>query len=190
MFILKNNESLDIARKLVQSTSLGESLDLLKEKNHSAGVEPGELLGQILGLSTVNLIRTMQVDFIAGEIVGEDRQDIIDDYVVESLRRQTLLALKDGAERMEKCQEILSVAEGLQVFWAEGTEEAKGPGPRYFCVKEVLSRLGDASNYDLRDAFFEFTYLQHKYFIDFFRALLKVAPAGGSQKIQEGEHGG
>lgn len=188
MFILKNNESLEIARKLVQSTGLGESLDLLKEKNHSAGVEPGELLKQILGLSTCNLIRTMQADFIANEIVGEDRQDIIDDYVVESLRRQTLLALKDGAERMEKCQEILAVTEDLQVFW-DGSEEAKGPGPRYFCVKEVLSRLGDASNYDLRDAFFEFTYLQHKYFIDFFRALLKVAPAGEPGTIKEGEHG-
>ncbi|HJT24069.1 MAG TPA: hypothetical protein VJ873_05800, partial [bacterium] len=83
--------------------------------------------------------------------------------------------LQDGADLMEKCQEILSVAEGLQVFW-DGPEESKGPGPRYFCVKEVLSRLGDASNYDLRDAFFEFTYLQHKYFIDFFRELLKPKP--------------
>jgi len=175
MFILKNNESLEIARKLVQTTGLGESLDLLKEKNHSAGVEPGELLKQILGLSTCNLIHTMQADFIANEIVGEDRQDIIDDYVVESLRRQTLVALKDGAERMERCQEILTVADGLQVFW-DGAEDVKGPGPRYFCVKEVLSRLGDASNYDLRDAFFEFTYLQHKYFIDFFRELLKTSP--------------
>src|SRR3974390_3233934 len=76
VFILKNNESLEIARKLVQSTGLGESLDLLKEKNYTAGIEPRELLKQILGLSTCNLVRTMQVDFIAEEIVGEDRQDI------------------------------------------------------------------------------------------------------------------
>lgn len=189
MFILKNNESLEVAKKLVQTTGLGESLDLLKEKNHSAGVEPKELLKQVLGLSAINLIRTMEVDFIAGEIVGEDRQDIIDDYVVESLRRQRLVTLKDGADLMEKCQEILAVAEGLQMFW-DGTEEAKGPGPRYFCVKEVLSRLGDASNYDLRDAFFEFTYLQHKYFIDFFRELLKTGPSPDENtSSQEVKHG-
>ncbi len=175
MFILKKNESLDISKKLVQNTGLKESLDLLKEKNHAGAVEPAELLRQILGLSACNLVRTMKESFIAREIMGEDQQDIIDDYVVESLRHQSLVGLKDGAERMDWCQEILSVAEGLQVFW-DKTEDSKGPGPRYFCVKEVLSRLGDSLNYELRDAFFEFTYLQHKYFIDFFRALLKPPP--------------
>lgn len=172
MFILKNNQSLEIAKKLVQTTGLDECLKILKEKNHSAGVKPGELLKQVLGLSICNLTRTMELDFISQEIVGEDRQDIIDDYVVESLRHQDLAKLRDGAELMDRCQEVLGVSEGLQVFW-DGTEDSKGPGPRYFCVKEVLSRLGDSSNYDLRDAFFEFTYLQHKYFIDFFRELLK-----------------
>ncbi len=175
MFILRKNDSLDIARKLVQNTGLKESLDLLKEKNHASKVEPGELLGQVLGLSACNLVRTMKEDFISREIQGEDQQDIIDDYVVESLRRQGLVPLRDGAELMDRCQEILSVAEGLQAFWND-TPDPKAPGPRYFCVKEVLSRLGDPLNYDLRDAFFEFTYLQHKHFIDFFRALLKPPP--------------
>src|SRR5215472_13567784 len=108
MFILKKNESLELAKKLVQTTGLGESLDLLKEKIHSGGVDPRQHLKQVLGLSTINLIRTMDVDFITKEIMGEDRQDIIDDYVVESLRRQRLVALGDGAQRMEMCQEILA----------------------------------------------------------------------------------
>ncbi len=172
MLILDKNQSLEIAKKLVQTTGLAESLEILKQKNFSVGVEPGDLLKQILGLSACNLVRTMKEDFVALEIMGEDRQDVIDDYVAESLRRQNLVKLRDGAELMDRCQEILGVAEGLQAFW-ESTEDPKGPGPRYFCVKEVLSRLGDSMNYDLRDAFFEFTYLQHKYFIDFFREFLK-----------------
>ena len=175
MLILRKNDSLDIARKLVQSTGLKESLDLLKEKNHAGKVEPGELLKQVLGLSACNLIRTMKEGFISREILGEDQQDIIDDYVVESLRRQDLVRLRDGADLMDRCQEILAVAEGLQVFWND-SNDPKGPGPRYYCVKEVVSRLGDALNYDLRDAFFEFTYLQHKHFIDFFRDFLKQPP--------------
>lgn len=176
MLILKKNDSLDIARKLVQSTGLGESLDLLREKNHAGGVGAADLLKQVLGLSACNLIRTMREDFISQEVMGDDQQDIIDDYVVESLRRQTLVQVKDGAELMDRCQEILAVAEGLQVFWND-SNDPKGPGPRYYCVKEVVSRLGDALNYDLRDAFFEFTYLQHKHFIDFFRDFLKQPPA-------------
>lgn len=175
MFILKKNDSLEIAKKLVQNTGLGESLDLLKEKNHTAKVEAGELLKQVLGLSACNLVRTMKADFVSQELMGEDQQDIIDDYVAESLRRQNLVKLRDGADLMDRCQEILAVAEGLQVFW-DNTEDPKGPGPRYFCVKEVLSRLGDDLNYDLRDAFFEFMYLQHKHFIDFFRSLLNSPP--------------
>jgi hypothetical protein len=174
MLILNKNQSLEIAKKLIQTSGLGESLEIMKQKNFSAGVDPQELLKQVLGLSACNLMRTMKEDFVSIEIMGEDRQDVIDDYVAESLRHQNLVKLKDGADLMDRCQEILAVAESLQSFW-DNTEDPKGPGPRYFCVKEVLSRLGDSMNYELRDAFFEFTYLQHKYFIDFFRNFLKTS---------------
>jgi hypothetical protein len=173
MFSLRKNESLEIAKKLIQTTGLEDSLAILKDKYHASALGPEELLKLVLALSTCNLVRTMKSEFIALEITDEDQQDIIDDYVVESLRRQTLVELKDGADRMEKCQSILDVARELQAFW-NNADDPKGPGPRYYCVKEVLRRLGDSMNYDLHDSLFEFMYLQHKHYIDFFREFIKI----------------
>jgi hypothetical protein len=173
MFTLNPHESLEIAKKLIQNTGLEASLAILREKYHIRDVGPEEMLKLVLALSTCNLVRTMKSEFIAQEIPEEDQQDIIDDYVVESLRRQVLLELKDGADKMEKCEAVLGVAKELQAFW-NNTDDPKGPGPRYYCVKEVLRRLGDTMNYDLHDALFEFMYLQHKHYIDFFREFLKT----------------
>ena len=165
---------MEIAKKLIRTTGLEDSLAILKEKYHTGAVGPEDLLKLVLALSTCNLVRTMKSEFIALEITDEDQQDIIDDYVVESLRRQILLPLKDGADRMEKCEAILGIARELQAFW-NNTDDPKGPGPRYYCVKEVLRRLGDEMNYDLHDALFEFMYLQHKHYIDFFREFFKIS---------------
>ena len=173
MFLLDPHESLKIAKNLIQNTGLEASLAILKEKYHVRDVSPEKMLKLVLALSTCNLVRTMKSDFIAQEISEEDQQDIIDDYVVESLRRQVLLELKDGADKMEKCEAVLEVARELQAFW-NNTDDPKGPGPRYYCVKEVLRRLDDTMNYDLHDALFEFMYLQHKHYIDFFREFLKT----------------
>lgn len=173
MFSLELHESLKIAKKLIQNTGLNESLAILKEKYRLRDAEPEEILKLVLALSACNLMRTMKSEFITREIPEEDQQDIVDDYVVESLRRQVLLELRDGVERMEKCEAILGIARELQAFW-NNTDDPKGPGPRYYCVKEVLRRLNDVTNYDLHDALFEFMYLQHKHYIDFFRELLKT----------------
>jgi hypothetical protein len=179
MYLLKKGDSLQIAKKLIQSTGLAESLALLKEKNHAGAVERRELLKQVLALSTCNLVQTMKEGFILNEIVGEDQQDIIDDYVVESLRRQDLVLTADGAERMELCQEVESLSWKLQDFW-KNEEDYKGPGPRYFCVKEVLTNLGDEKNFDLHDALFEFMYTQHLHFINFFKDLFKPPQLPGA----------
>jgi|SRR5581483_5664893 len=172
MLFLKEGDSLEIARKLIHKTGLDESLAIFEGKNQSKEISPNDMLNWVLALSTCNLLQTMKVDFVGRELDPDDLQDIVDDYVVESLRRQNLLKLRDGAELMEKCEGILSSVGELEAHWASG-EDPKGPGPRYYCVKDVLKRLGNTLNYDLHDALFEFMYLQHKYYIDFFRELLK-----------------
>ena len=83
------------------------------------------------------------------------------------------MELKDGADKMEKCHAILGVVGELQAFW-NNMDDPKSPGPRYYCVKEVLRRLDDSMNYDLHDALFEFMYLQHKHYIYFFKEFLKA----------------
>ncbi len=178
MFIMTPGESLVMAKKLIQKTGLEESLVILNQQTPK-NILPDELLKWTLAMSACNLTQTMLEDFVAQEIVEEDRQDIIDDYVVESLRHQTIVPILDGADRMEKCQEILARAAGLQVFW-ENNGENPSPRPRYFCAKEVLIQLGNPLSDSLHDSLYEFMYLQHKYFIDFFRDILKppLQPGG------------
>src|SRR5271154_3653594 len=105
MYLMMKGDSLDIAKTLIKSSGLEESLSILKEKNHQGVVEPMALLEQVLALSACNLVQTMKEDFIVLEIMGEDQQDILDDYVIESLRRQKLLKLADGAALMGMCRE-------------------------------------------------------------------------------------
>ena len=179
MYLMMKGDSLDMAKKLIQKTGLEESLAILKEKNHQVVVEPRALLEQVLALSACNLVQTMKEDFILQEIMGEDQQDILDDYVVESLRRQKLLKLADGAALMEMCETIEAHVWKLQEFWKE-EEDFKGPGPRYFCVKTVLTNLADEKNFELHDALFEFMYLQHVHFINFFKELFNPPKLPGA----------
>jgi hypothetical protein len=170
LFSLFEGASLKIAKNLIRVTGIRETLKLFREKNLSnVGME--ELLIQVLALNACNLLQTMKEDFIGQEINSEDQQDIVDDYVVENLRMLGLANIKDGADLMEKCQDILGISERLQVYWT-GEDDPKGPGPRYYCVKDVLRRLGNEQNFDLHDALFEFIYTQHKHFIHYFRTLL------------------
>lgn len=172
MFFRKD-ESLERAKKLIQAGSLEEHLDFFKKKGGSIKAPPSEILKWVLAMSACNLVRTMKVEFIAAKIPAEDQQDVIDDYVVESLRRQKLVKVKDGAEQMEMCQNILKATGELETFWLKGDDDPNSPGPRYYCVKEVLRRLGDEKNFDLHDALFEFMYLQYKQFLDYFRTFLQ-----------------
>ncbi len=170
MYFLFEGASLKIAKNLIQVTGVQETLKLFQQKNIS-NVGMGELLVQVLALNACNLVQTMKENFIDKEIDPEDQQDIADDYVVENLRMLGLINIRDGADLMDKCQDILGIAEKLRVYWTS-EDDPKGPGPRYYCVKDVLRRLGNEKNLELHDALFEFMYTQHKHFIHYFRTLL------------------
>jgi hypothetical protein len=174
MLILRKGDSLHIARELIEKTGLQDSLILLESVKRSTNVSPGELLKLLLALSACNLVQTMKEDFIDKEVLPDDQLDISDDYVAESLRRQNIVKMSDGAELMERCVEITYVVGELEIFW-NNDDDPMGPGPRYYCVKEILRRLGNEENFPLRDSLFEFMYLQHKYFIDYFTKRLKPA---------------
>jgi hypothetical protein len=176
MLLLRNGDSLRIAKELIEKTGLQDSLILLESVKRSQTVPPGELLKLLLALSACNLVQTMQEEFIEKNLMPDDQLDIVDDYVVETLRRQRILVLEDGAQIMERCVDILYIVGELEIFW-RNDDDPKGPGPRYYCVKEVLRRLGNEDNFSLRDTLFEFMYLQHKYFIDYFIKLLHLPKA-------------
>ncbi|HVZ81134.1 MAG TPA: hypothetical protein VHE12_10140 [bacterium] len=161
--------SLEVARELIGSSGLEESLSLFKTAGHGGTAPPEELLKWVLAMSACNLSRTLKLEHIQAQVQEEDRQDILDDYIVESLRRQDLQVFRDGAELMEKCQDILKAAEELESFWYGTPQDPGNPGPRYFCVKAVLEHLGAEDQLDLRDALFEFMYVQHSHFLAHFR---------------------
>ncbi len=176
MFTFFEGASLKVAKSLIQVTGLRESAALFKEIQIS-NVERDELLNLVLALNACNLAQTMKEDFIANEIDVFDSQDIVDDYVVENLRSPEWIMIRDGAERMELCLKIMGIVEELQIHWISH-EDPKGPGPRYFCVTDLLRRLGSEKNTSLHDALFEFMYRQHTAFIKYFRVLLNKPEMG------------
>ena len=185
MFWLFEGASLKIAKNLIRVTGVHQTLSLFYQKNLS-NVAAEEALKLILGLNVCNLMQTMREDFINSQIDPEDRQDIVDDYVVENIRQLKEIVARDGAERMDKCTEIMEISEKLRAHWM-GEEDHSGPGPRYYAVKDILRRLGNEQNHDLHDALFEFMYTQHRHFIHYFKVLLDpptdAVPASGSGEL-------
>lgn len=182
MFTFFKGASLKIARNLIEITRLKDSFALFKEKDISL-TGPSELIKLVLALNACNLIATMEEEFVAREISPEDRQDTVDDYVYEGLRVQSWVTFADGAQHMDLCMGILEVAGKLRSHWEKG--DPNGPGPRYYCVKDVLRRLGNEGNHDLQDALFEFTFTQHNEFIKYFHQLLTPTSPEEVQKREE-----
>jgi hypothetical protein len=174
MFFDKKFNSLEVARQIIKNTGLDENLGILKQKKHEVPVPAKDVLKLVMALSTCNLVQAMKADFITREITGENREAITRDYVLESFRKQDLLPLDDKEEMEEIRQGVMAVVGELQEFWA-GTEDppGSGPGPRYYCVKEILGRLGGQQNYELHDALFELMYLQYKHYLFFFTGYLE-----------------
>lgn len=171
MFRFFPGASLKFALQLIQVTRVQESMALIQEKNLSQ-VAPEILFELTLALNVCNLSQTMNEEFIKKEVDSEDREDIVDDYVVQNLRFQNWIAIRDGAERMERCQKILVIAEKLGENWSK-KDEPGGPGPRFYCVKDLLRRLGNEKNLVLQNELLNFVNLYHKHFQHFFKVLLE-----------------
>ena len=165
-------DSLEIARQIIKNTGLDENLGIIKQKKHAHEADPVRLLELVLSLSTTNLMQTLKSDFIVKKIPKENQDAIIRDYITESLRHQDLLKLK--REQIDTIKGgVLVRAEELGKFWDESEDpKGSGPGPRYYCVKEVLKGLGGEVNYALHDALFELMYLQYRHYYRYFQSLL------------------
>src|SRR5579872_7307280 len=165
MFFEKKFNSLEVARAIIKNTGLDENLGILKQKKQLGTADPKVLLKLVMSLSACNLVQTMRADFIAEEINDQYRESIIKDYILESFRTQDLVKLKDKQEMEEMRAAVMAIVGELSGFWNEEEDpRGSGPGPRYYCVKEVLKRLGGQPNYDLHDALFELMYLQYKHY--------------------------
>ncbi len=172
MFFEQKSNSLEIARGIIKNTGLDENLGILKRKKQPISIESKEFLKLVMSLCACNLVQTMKADFIAEEINGQNSDDIIKDYILESFRTQDLVKL-NKSEAEEKRLAVMAIVRELEGFWDEKEDpHGSGPGPRYYCVKEILKRMGVQPNYDLHDALFELMYLQYKHYIKFFRGFL------------------
>lgn len=176
MFSFFEGASLKIAKYLIQVTGVQKTFTLFYKKNLS-NITAEDAFKIILALNATNLIQTMKEDFISREIDQEDSQDIVEDYITENLRQSGLTKVLDGAELMERCIEITGISEKLRVHWM-GEEDQHGPDPYYYCVMDVLRRLGNEGNHELQDTLFEFMNFQHKHFTHYFKTLLE--PLGNS----------
>ena len=174
MFFGKKFNGLEIARQIIKNTGLDENLGILKQKRHEVLVAPKEILTLVMALSACNLVQAMKADFITRNLTDEQREGIANEYILESFRKQDLIPLVGKEEVEEVRKGVMEVVGELQKFWA-GTEDppGSGPGPRYYCVKEILGRLGGQQNYDLHDALFELMYLQYRHYLAFFKNYLE-----------------
>lgn len=172
MFERNKFNSRDIARQLIKNTGLDENLGILKQKNHAVAVAPIDYLKLVLSLSTTNLVQTMKADFIVKAVPAETQREIVQEYIQESFRQQEIH--KVGKKEIEEAGlEVLKIVEELGKFWVESEDpQGTGPGPRYYCVKEILRRLGGAVNHDLQDALFELMYLQYRHYFKYFQMFL------------------
>jgi hypothetical protein len=177
MFFKKEKfNSLDIAKQVIKNTGLDENLGILKQKNHVHRTEPFQYLKLIMALSTTNLVQTLKTDFIVKEIPQATLEEVVRHYVEESLKQQALLKLKKP-EMEDMLRGVMAVVADLDRFWTD-REDIGGPGPRYFCVKEVLKRMGGAENFPLHDALFELMYLQYRHYLKYFQQLLSQPEEG------------
>jgi hypothetical protein len=171
MYILFAGASLKIVRNLIQATGMRECWAPFLEKS-GGNVDKEKLLKEILGLNACNLSQSMKETSVDREIDAEDRQDLLDDYIVENLRLQDWITLRDGADRMAKCQEIEGVWERLRPHFNR-TREAQGFKPRLEAVRDVMRHLGTGIPEPFEEALLEFVESQHRLFTGYFQALLE-----------------
>jgi hypothetical protein len=171
MYIFFTGSSLKIARDLIRSTEIGECWALFLEKSKGE-ITKENLLKEILGLNACNLAQTLKEILADREIDAEDRQDLLDDYIMENLRLQDWISFRDGAERMGACQEIEAIWERLRPHFSR-TREAQGFKPFQEAIREVMWHWKAGDNKPLQEALLEFVETQHRLFIRYFRGLLE-----------------
>ena len=171
MYILFASASLKIAKDIIRATGIRECWGPFLEKSQGT-IEKRKLLREILGLNVCNLAQAMKETSVEREIDAEDRQDLLDDYIVENLRLQDWITFVDGAERMGTCQEIEAVWERLRPHFSR-TREAQGFKPTLEAVRDVMRHLGADDNKPLQAVLLEFFENQHRIFTGYFRGLLE-----------------
>jgi len=173
MLFEKKNNSQSIARQIIKQSGLKENLKILEEKHHLVPLPPQDTLKLVLALSTCNLVQTMKADFITQKLTEEARNDITGDYILESFKNQDMVKLRGNEEANALRLGVMEVVAELQKFWSSSEDpQGSGPGPRYYCVKEILARLGGEPNYVVHDALFELMYIQYRHYLDYFREML------------------
>jgi hypothetical protein len=166
----KKTSGLDIARKLVKVTGIQETIEILQKIKNPDPSRTGEYFKLVLALSDCNLVQTLKEDIIASEFEREFLDSVIRDYVFECIRVLATVRMSDDQEVETFRTAVQGISKDLQEFWKDEEElRSGGPGPRYYCVKEVLKRLNDEGDFDVHDALFEHMYLEHKNIIDLFR---------------------
>ena len=172
----KKMSSLDIARRLVKVTGIKETLEILQKIKNPDPSRTGEYFKLILALSDCNLSQTLKEDTITSSFEREFLDSVIRDYIFECIRVLTPVRMSDAKAVEVFRTAVQDVSKDLQDFWKDEEElRSGGPGPSYYCVKEVLKRLNDEGDYDVHDALFEHMYLEHKNIIDLFRELIEKA---------------
>lgn len=171
MYLLFPGASHKIAKNLIQVTGTQEIWTILRRQS-TAKAPPRHLWKEVLGLNVCNLDQTMSEESADRELDPEDRQDILEDFVMEILRTEKWVQTKDGAERMELCMEVLEVAERLKVHFNR-TRVAQGLKARPEAVRDLLSSLGLETEIGLQKTLLGLVEIQHQRFTDYFRTLFR-----------------
>ncbi len=174
MYLLFSGASLKIARNLIRVTGTHGTWETLRRQSTSKAT-PRSFWKEVLGLSVCNLAQTMLEGSADRELDPEDRQDILEDFVMEILRQEKWFPDQDGAERMELCLEVLQVAERLTPHFSR-TRVAQGLKPRPEAVRDVLSALELGSEQGLLDALNRSVEEQHQRFLAYLKDLLEPLP--------------
>jgi hypothetical protein len=72
---------------------------------------------------------------------------------------------------MDRCQEILGIAEKFQANWEEGAEKRVSE-PLFLSVMDVLRKFGSEKYSELEESLYRFVNLQRRLFIHYFQNLL------------------
>jgi hypothetical protein len=167
MIFPKKSAAEETAQALLKLTGVPEALAVLEKRKDPGTAWPVERVHLVTALGVCNLARTLAAEPISRGMDAETREALVEAFLVGLLKRQKTVKVKDGDDLEGHCKAVRAIVAELASFWET---DPTGPGPRYYCVKEVLKRLGGTDpDYVVHDALFEMMYLCHKRYLDYFR---------------------